>query len=706
MPTPQQKLVAVRHEAAPTPEQDAAASAPASAASLLALLRQDVPRPDFDLLPDGVSDFDLLRRSGQIYVDKTALIYQLTKSNRPVFIARPRRFGKSLLCSTLACLFSRGTELFKGLAIAELWHEETYPTIRLSFDGIEAGDESYFLQSMSDVLNQAIEDAGLTSDKTKPQSATRTSVFNSFFRAIDNYHKSSGGRVVLILDEYDAAINAVLHDSVEIKNRLVWYREFFARIKQRYSAGAPFRFIFITGVTRYAHSGIFSGFHIVNDLSSDDSYSALFGYTQSELEHYFGSFLRYNAFMCGLSFGDYCDKLRRQYDGYLFCTDTSCERVYNPWSILLSCRSLENRKSIASYRGCAGADGGAGVADLAAHGAAAEVDLIRIAIRNRRAALDNYWIKSGVMTSFLLRFCQHVFNRNPAQLINLMGQDFTCDFSLPDSLFNGQLEPQSLFSDIDLLDSLRFVLYLCGYYTIAEQQPYDLEDINFRVPNNEIRYTLQQELIRNMIKSLLAASELTGSKQHQRLLHSELLEAAIKGTAQEVLAALNRSLYVFAYDTNAFSREAFLRSVMVFLLQTKKALPVRMLAELNDDSQRGSDKDFIAYDYDQQPQVIPEQITPTGRADIFVHLKQLNLVFELKLAKAAGEAEYQRKLDEAISQIRSKRYYDYTQSVDTHCFAIVFSRQERRAVKVVCFTHYADGTESPLSSANAVHAAQ
>ena len=195
-----------------------------------------------DELPLGYTKFSEFINLSLIYVDKTDLIAKLTRSKGPIFLSRPRRFGKSTLVSTFEELFSHGIEKFKGLKIDKqnLWHDKTYKVLHLDFSSFR-----------EDVANISFEDKLFAHLKTKLKSVSldiieSKYVISSFNDVLENAEDNS---LVLLIDEYDSPLTAVMGKKDEFEYRRGLLSEFFLTIK---SYSAKFRFIFITGVTRYS----------------------------------------------------------------------------------------------------------------------------------------------------------------------------------------------------------------------------------------------------------------------------------------------------------------------------------------------------------------------------------------------------------------------------------------------------------------------
>ena len=279
------------------------------------------------LLPD-TTDFRELIDNNCIYVDKTAEISQFAVKKGPFFISRPRRFGKSTLINTLHELFAHGIEKFKGLEIEPLWDDKTYKVVHLDFSKFkDVPSSSSFNNDFMDSLRFALERAGIEPTKENvdfPAILLEKSIENE-------------DEVVLLVDEYDAPLTAVLNDSNEFEDRRKILSNFYLTVK---SFDGKFRFIFVTGVTYYSHTSIFSAFNNLKDLTLDLRYGALLGYTSEELEKYFSEYIDNAVVTLNKKFPTerythekVVEELKRNYDGYSF--DEDCmHHVYNPWSIL------------------------------------------------------------------------------------------------------------------------------------------------------------------------------------------------------------------------------------------------------------------------------------------------------------------------------------------------------------------------------------
>ena len=280
--------------------------------------------------PIGIQSFAQIREDHYTYVDKTALIYQLVSTGKIYFLSRPRRFGKSLLVSTLKNYFSGKKELFKGLAIEKLeteWRE--YPVFHIDFNGSNFTVPG----TLEDILEGTIK--GWEREYGKNQDYT--DIGKRFAYVLKQAHEQSGRRCVVLIDEYDKPILDVLDTGIkgeqeetllEDRNREV-LKGFYSVFK---AADDDLQFVLLTGVTKFSQVSVFSGFNQPADISMDIRYEALCGITQEELEHYFAGPISDMADREGISKEEMTGLLKRQYDGYHF--SKAMTDIYNPFSLL------------------------------------------------------------------------------------------------------------------------------------------------------------------------------------------------------------------------------------------------------------------------------------------------------------------------------------------------------------------------------------
>ncbi len=264
--------------------------------------------------------FEEMIRTNALYVDKTALLYELITRDKEYFCSRPRRFGKSLALSTLEAIFQGKRELFKGLAIDSKEYDwKVYPVLHIDFSDCGKENKADLERWLKGKIlgmarrNQITLDDQLSSD-------------DMFSLLIEELYEKKG-QVVLLIDEYEKIISDHIF-SPEVDGMRQVLSNFYQVVKAR---EAMIRFAFITGVTKYAKTSISSGMNNLNDITMHPRYATLFGYTQKELEENFSGYIDEGSKALGLERGEYLSRMKEQYDGYCFCP--GFESVYNPVSV-------------------------------------------------------------------------------------------------------------------------------------------------------------------------------------------------------------------------------------------------------------------------------------------------------------------------------------------------------------------------------------
>ena len=280
---------------------------------------------DEEKIAQGTYDFRNMRKDGYRYVDKTALLYPLVTRGMDsfFFISRPRRFGKSLMLSTLECLFRGERELFKGLAIDKMdydWAE--YPILHFNFGTMDVTTFEAFLAGFVARVQEVIENAKVTYNPTLAPN-------DNFSRAIKALARERGKPVVILIDEYDAPVGAALNDIEKATAIRAKLSAFYGEIKNNVG---NIRFMMMTGVTKFTQLSVFSALNNLTDLTMDSRYATLLGYTDEELEANFSKTMHRHAAVMGLSYKAYREKLRWWYNGYRFAR-WNTTKVYNPYAI-------------------------------------------------------------------------------------------------------------------------------------------------------------------------------------------------------------------------------------------------------------------------------------------------------------------------------------------------------------------------------------
>lgn len=275
--------------------------------------------------PIGMQSFDQLIEDGFVYVDKTDLIYSLTHEGKIYFLSRPRRFGKSLLVSTLKNYFLGRKELFRGLAIEGLETEwSVYPVFHVDFNGSNFTEAGVLEKRLNGYVSDWEAMYGLSYDRDTLDLGGR------FIKVLEAAHRQTGRRCVVLIDEYDKPILDVLDadPALEDRHRNV-LKGFYSVFK---GADEHLQFVLLTGVTKFSQVSVFSGFNQPKDISMDARYEALCGITQEEIEHYFLQPIADMAVDYRCTPEEMKQHLKRQYDGYHF-SDRLTD-VYNPFSLL------------------------------------------------------------------------------------------------------------------------------------------------------------------------------------------------------------------------------------------------------------------------------------------------------------------------------------------------------------------------------------
>ncbi|MDR2693290.1 MAG: ATP-binding protein [Chitinispirillales bacterium] len=275
-------------------------------------------------LPTGLQVFENIRKKGALYVDKTDMVYEIVSGARmQFFLSRPRRFGKSLLCWTLDALFSGKKELFEGLAISKTdWEWESYPVIHLDMSKVNTTDGSAGVKkSLADQTGDIADTHGLDlRGETEPGRMLELIIIKTA--------KKYGKPAVVIVDEYDKPFLDFYNKPPMAQEVRDIMRSYYSQFK----ANEPsMRFLFMTGISKFTKAGVFSTLNNLNDISLDEKFGTLLGYTEEELVDYFSEYLESGAKKLNMSPDELVEKLRANYNG--FCFDGT-QTVYCPFSVL------------------------------------------------------------------------------------------------------------------------------------------------------------------------------------------------------------------------------------------------------------------------------------------------------------------------------------------------------------------------------------
>ena len=281
--------------------------------------------------PIGIQNFEKIREDGFVYVDKTALIYQLVNEGSYYFLSRPRRFGKSLLLSTLEAYFSGKKELFEGLAISKLEKEwTTHPILHLDLNSREYKDES----SLEAELNRHLEQwEKLYGDEFKTRATEER-----FLQVIDKAYEKTRKQVVILVDEYDKPLLQTIGDKALQDAYRSKLKAFYSVLKTQ---DAKIRFAFMTGVTKFGKVSVFSDLNNLTDISFDCRYTQICGISEQELRQYFDESVTLLAKSNEIGKEECYTRLKEDYDGYHF--DWNTVGMYNPFSLLNTLSSCQFR---------------------------------------------------------------------------------------------------------------------------------------------------------------------------------------------------------------------------------------------------------------------------------------------------------------------------------------------------------------------------
>ena len=436
--------------------------------------------------PVDTDQFAIIREKGLVYVDKTDLMFDLVDKYRYVFLARPRRFGKSLLCNTFKAYFQGQKELFEGLKVMELEKEwKTCPVLHFTMSGLKNLKVSEAKTKLESMIRGYEDIYGRDPLSVTPGDRFRTLIHRAC--------EQTGEKVVVILDEYDAPVMRFLYDKEQLEDMRMMLREFYQVLKDE---GAYLKFVFITGVTKlsmmtsgctrnssselgssslaqkFSQMSIFSELNNLKQVSMLDEYSGLCGITQKELDTVLRPCVEDYAESMGITTEEAYALLKKNYDGYHFYRNS--EDVYAPFSLL---NALDGRNT------------------------------------------DHYWFESGTMTSLI----DHLKHYPLKTALEYDGAEVGLDE------FNVSCE--SALTPIPLL-------YQSGYLTIDS---YDslLKTYTLHFPNLEVR----EGMVRGLMPLILKRTTADGNS-----LIRNMAASVFDGNLPGALAALRSYIAKIPYD--------------------------------------------------------------------------------------------------------------------------------------------------------------
>ena len=321
-------------------------------------------------LPVGIQTFDKLIQGGYLYIDKTAHIHKMVSESNYIFLSRPRRFGKSLLVSTLQSYFEGKKDLFKGLAIEQLEKEwAQHPVLRFSLASGKHMEKEQLERYLLDILSDNEKRFGLHSDKVDTNIRLKD--------LIKNVYDKTGKQVVVLIDEYDAPLLDVVHENEQLPILRQVMRNFYSPLKD---CDPYLRFVFLTGITKFSQLSIFSELHNLKNISMLPEFAAICGITVEEMKTQMADYIDVFAETEETGHEEMVEKLKKQYDGYHFTWPSP--DIFNPFSLL---NAMQDRR------------------------------------------LDSYWFASGTPT-YLIEMLRK-FDVLPSEIKNIEAEAF--DFDAP-----------------------------------------------------------------------------------------------------------------------------------------------------------------------------------------------------------------------------------------------------------------------------------
>ena len=377
------------------------------------------------------ASFEFFRKNDVLYVDKTEFIYKLLCAwpRRFFFVSRPRRFGKSLFCNSLESLFKGEKELFKGLYIYDKYDFKPYPVLHFDFNNMDADSIEDFIKGLKGKILLQAEKVGIDIDSSYGPTMMFEMLIEKLYRR--------DGEIVIIHDEYDAPLTSAAIGDPEMSERVrKALNSFYATIKNK---AGMIRFCFITGVVKLSNLSIFSAMNNLVDLSMDKEFAGAFGYTDEELDEYFGEgideYLEANPGVYR-SREEFREKIRDYYDGYRFSPESEI-RVYNPVSI-----------GFFFYKEC---------------------------------TFSNYWIKTGA-TSFAVALARNV---DLSKILS--SDDLKATITAFDTFDISDIREKNLTER-----KMIAMLYYTGYFSI---ESYDEPYIHLSFPNAEVAASFVNHLL-------------------------------------------------------------------------------------------------------------------------------------------------------------------------------------------------------------------
>ena len=486
--------------------------------------------------PIGIQHFESLRKDGYVYVDKTRIIHDLVSNGRYYFLSRPRRFGKSLLISTLKAYFEGKRELFQGLAMEQLEQEwRVHPVLHLDLN-----IEKYASQES---LDNILESNLVQWEKLYGADPSERSLSLRFAGIVRRAYEKTGERVVILVDEYDKPLLQSISNKALQDEYRATLKPFYGVLK---TMDGCIRFALLTGVTKFGKVSVFSDLNNLNDISMDNRYTEICGISEKELHQYFNEDIQKMADKDGVTYEDMSERLRQNYDGYHFAPNTG--GMYNPFSIL----NVLAKQQFGSYWFETGTptylvelmkEVDLNPAELSGYEASAsELDSVQIMVDNPIAVL----YQSGYLTikGYDARFKTYVLDYPNDEVkegfVNFLVPYYTYSKSANNATIIG-----SFVKSLERGDVERFMELLQSFMADI---PYEL------VRNLEVHYQNAIYIITKLMGLYVQAEYRTSRGRIDLLVGTDkyvyIIELKLDGSAEEALAQINEKDYAlpFAVD--------------------------------------------------------------------------------------------------------------------------------------------------------------
>lgn len=431
-----------------------------------------------------------------IYIDKTEYIYNLTKNYERVFFSRPRRFGKSLTLNTIGTLFEKGVEpYFKGTWIYNKWKQDKYPVLHLSFLKFSVTDVVQFKKDFCNEILKFANENNITgfNDSNEPKT-----LIGNIFSAMPD-----GCQLVLLIDEYDCQLTANINNKVLYENFRTLFREFYAVLKGE----KHIKFMALTGVTRLKDVSIFSVGSDIKDLSYNNAYSKLIGFTRDEIKNFYLDYLKLGVSyeknktlesVADSEIENLIDRMAAHYDSYCF-DEFNKNKVFSTYSVNGFLQDIYEKKTV---------------------------------------RFGDYWYDIGGLPSILMNYMES-HNLNIENLLS-------SEIEIP---YNDFANPTSL---IDINENV--LMCQTGYLTLKSEI----------VPGYDIILGPANREVRTALFFLLSLKIFDTNNSAFSLKNRYVFE---NGTVEEIIALFNEVLAALSYDKYPVDNESVLRALLqVYLL--------------------------------------------------------------------------------------------------------------------------------------------